>query len=379
MSPSRLIRRKTAAFTSNNSCVYSDKRLPQLPLGFPLTFLFLRKLSQKSLLVFFPAALFLFFILFQHETKSAAVPSLILLIWPAASASHLRAGNSRSESDKDLSHFCFSVIVYHRCCAALKKEVNPGQLGGTLQNKSPTLNAEEHYSSHVFKIPQRKAQKVYFITYYFKNRRELISCCNAGLPQCGPDAVCISRWALSMWPDGRPGTWNQRSPWTHLHIHTPVGPCSKATFCLPAGQEEIPGHHPQLHGGARHRARHQHRAPAQLRQEPRHPEWAGPAVPPQGNQGQCPAPCWREAARHAWECIISAGRDRESARTLWSPARSSEPKTTWKLCKKIRRRKQSHNDESDFRLMQSVKNRKSETTDWSRSAAVSQCKEQTSR
>lgn len=52
------------------------------------------------------------------------------------------------------------------------------------------------------------------------------------------------------------------------------------------GQKEIPGHHPQLHGGPRHRARHQHCAPAQLCQEPRHPERPGPAVPPQRNQGQ---------------------------------------------------------------------------------------------
>lgn len=66
-----------------------------------------------------------------------------------------------------------------------------------------------------------------------------------------------------------------------------------ASFCLPAGQEEVPGHHPQLHGGARHRARHQHRAPAQLRQEPRHPERPRPAVPPQGNQGQSPPAGWK--------------------------------------------------------------------------------------
>lgn len=52
------------------------------------------------------------------------------------------------------------------------------------------------------------------------------------------------------------------------------------------GQEEVPGHHPQLHGGPRHRARHQHCAPAHLCQEPRHPERQGPAVPPQRNQGQ---------------------------------------------------------------------------------------------
>lgn len=52
------------------------------------------------------------------------------------------------------------------------------------------------------------------------------------------------------------------------------------------GQKEILGHNPQLHGGPRHRARDQHRAPSELRQEPRHPERPRPAVPPQRNQGQ---------------------------------------------------------------------------------------------
>lgn len=92
-----------------------------------------------------------------------------------------------------------------------------------------------------------------------------------------------------------------------------------ASFCLPAGQEEVPGHHPQLHGGARHRARHQHRAPAQLRQEPRHPERPRPAVPPQGNQGQSP-PCWLEAVRHAgksYQCTSSTRASENASVPSW--------------------------------------------------------------
>lgn len=56
MSPSRLIGRKTAAFTSNNTWIYSDNRLPQLPLGFLLTLLILFPLSLRLLLLLFTSS-----------------------------------------------------------------------------------------------------------------------------------------------------------------------------------------------------------------------------------------------------------------------------------------------------------------------------------
>lgn len=86
-----------------------------------------------------------------------------------------------------------------------------------------------------------------------------------------------------------------KAPPTFLCPHTTV--FSLSFYCeslkgvsvsrlLVPGQTEVPGHHPQLHGGPRHRARHQQRAPARLREEPRHPERTGPAVPAAGNQGE---------------------------------------------------------------------------------------------
>lgn len=108
------------------------------------------------------------------------------------------------------------------------------------------------------------------------------------LPLCGPDALCIysSACRCGQMVVQVPGTRVHQRPCTESQVHARAGPGLNPPFCLLEGQEEVPGHHPQLHGGARHRARHQHRAPAWLCQEPRHPERPRPAVPPQGNQGQ---------------------------------------------------------------------------------------------